>query len=180
MSLLSSFVVLSSTYITGSLYLATVQKDGSRFLFIVNINDQKNILKKQVYTKNKEEFVSSSIVVDSDDTFAVNVLYADGSLAHLSFHNNGKSVPDLMKCQVAKICSSCHDVSLDASSLSKHKKLHMTGPVPCKVCGAMFTDSVFVKRHQSWCFLKCVQCGHLAKTVPKMEGHQRKHAKTRK
>ena len=140
------------------MYLATVQKEDNRFIFIVDIKDQKNIQKKQVYTKIKEEFVSTSIVIYSDEIemFDVNVLYADGSLAQLSFRNSGKSVPDLVRSKLAKICPSCHDVSVDANSLSKHKKLHMTGPVACKVCGVMFTDSIFVKRHQSRCFLQCV------------------------
>ena len=182
MSLLSSSVVLSSSYISGTLYLATVLKDDNRFIFIVDIKDEKKIQKQQVYTKIKEEFVSTSIVIISDEIemFDVNVLYVDGSLAQLSFHNTGKTVPDLLRSQLAKICSSCHDVSVDASSLSKHKKLHMTGPVACKVCGVVFTDSIFVKRHQSLCYLQCVQCGYLAKTVSRMEGHQRKHGKTRK
>ena len=173
-------MVLSSSHISGTLFLATVQKDDSKFIFIVDMKHQKNIQKKQVYTKIKQEFVSSSIVITSDVTFDINLIYADGSFAQLSFHNNGISMPDLIKSQLAKICSLCHDISLDASSLSRHMKLHMTGPVLCKVCDAMFSDSIFVKRHQSRCFLKCVQCGHLAKTVLKMEGHQRKHAKTRK
>ena len=173
-------MVLSSSHISGTLFLATVQKDDSKFIFIVDMKHQKNIQKKQVYTKIKQEFVSSSIVITSDVTFDINLIYADGSFAQLSFHNNGISMPDLIKSQLAKICSLCHDISLDASSLSRHMKLHMTGPVLCKVCDAMFSDSIFVKRHQSRCFLKCVQCGHLAKTVSKMEGHQRKHAKTRK
>ena len=179
-SLLSSSVVLSSTHMTGSLYLATVQKDGSRSLFIVDIKDQNKIQKTQVYTKIKYEFVSTSIVISSNNTNDVNVLYADGSLAQLSFHQSNKCMPDLIKSQLAKICSLCHDVSLDASSLSRHMRLHLTGPVQCKVCMEKFVDSIFVKRHQSRCFLRCVQCGHLAKTVSKIEGHQRKHAKARK
>ena len=60
-------MVLSSTYITGTMYLATVQKEDNRFIFIVDIKDQKNIQKKQVYTKIKEEFVSTSIVIYSDE-----------------------------------------------------------------------------------------------------------------
>ena len=173
-------MVLSSTHVSGTQYLATVEKDGSRFLFIIDIKDKRNIQKKQVYTKIKEEFVSISNVINSNNSCDVNVLYTDGSLAQLTFHNSGKCMPDLIKSQLAKICSSCHDISLDASSLSRHKKLHLTGPVPCKVCSVKFSDSIFVKRHQVLCFLKCLQCGHLAKTVSKMEGHQRKHAKARK
>ena len=83
-SLLSSSVVLSSSYISGTLYLATVLKDDNRFIFIVDIKDEKKIQKQQVYTKIKEEFVSTSIVVNSDEIemFDVNVLYADGSLTN--------------------------------------------------------------------------------------------------
>ena len=163
-------------HILGKLYLVTVEESSKTFLFIVNTDSEAKLLKEQVSHRVKETIIDASIMIVSNRSFNLNVIYSSGSLAKSSYQLKAGSMPVLEKSQVAKMCVSCHEIFVSTNKLVSHQKQHNKGSGSCKVCSSGFIDSYYLKRHQALCYLECLVCSHRVKSGVRMERHQKKHA----